>query len=177
MERPVKTPSTVATVCMVVFILCCLCGILFQTAWIAIPAVPCWLIGYVVQSKGQRKYAHQMELYRNFNAAKYPEVFGNPPPTKLDESHNALLKLFDCESCMFLGTCHRSDVLILLERFQDSPQFLGNGQNDIPIDIDSLEHIIATSPANFSNEFLESVKKPLDLEPTRSLVLRWFPSS
>lgn len=137
-----------------------------NSAWVA-PTLLAWFVGYVSQTRANRRYREDEEQLREQNALKYPGVFDVQPPIDIDAVPDEELDLYDAGACTFIGTVGKADICVLIDAFSDMPD---QGPNDLFIIHESMEMVPELSP--HCRTQLEDALLHRDF-----LVLRWLPQS
>ena len=173
MDWPTHKESRLARNCGFIFIACCVLSLATQTYWWIFPAIPCWVIAAIAESRRRREFARELDIFREANKSKHAEVFSNPPPTGLDEVADSSVDLYDSVSCTYLGLVPAHDLQVIVGSYADVPDLLPNGDNDIPFSIDDLQAIPEIYNHSFSDEFVETVQPIFDRDYQFVLTLRW----
>ena len=173
-ERPRHRNSTSVTVCGVLFILCVLIGLAAQSAWPMVVGAPCWMVAYCIDKQHKRIYRVALEQYRNYNAPLYPEVFDRSPPASLDAVAGESVELYDCNSLTRLGIVQKSDIIAILKSYEDTPELLPKGSNDIPFTQIDFMYFRDCKPEALSESFTQLIEPIVDAKDQIGLTLRWI---
>ena len=141
-------------------------GIASEHPLFILTALPCWLVGFVSQSRANRRFRRDEESLRTENAKLYPGVFDHDPPQRLDADVTPLADVYDCDSCVYIGRIHSSHICDLIRLTMDMPD---QGPNDIFV----IEEMVEPPALPESNELQTFLQPHFDLRG--HAVLRWLP--
>ena len=175
LERPTHRKSAVVVVCGGVFIACVLVGLFVNSAWPALVAFPCWILAYFIDRENKRSYSLELGRYRDSNARNHPAIFDETPP-QLNSITGRHVDIYDLLTLTRLGRVERSDISAILRTYDDTPNLMPKGQNDIPFSYDDLEYFRDCFPDALSDTFLAAVAPILESDSQAELVLRWVES-
>ncbi|QEG00749.1 hypothetical protein Mal15_48210 [Stieleria maiorica] len=129
-------------------------------------ALPCWLVGFLSQSRANRRFQRDEEQLRTENAKLYPGVFDIDPPQCMDVDTTPLVDVYDCDSCVLIGRIGSMHIRDLIHATADMPD---QGPNDIFV----IEEMVEPPALPESNE-LHSFLQP-HFGSRGHAVLRWIP--
>ena len=129
-------------------------------------ALPCWLVGFISQSRANRRFRRDEELLRTENAKLYPGVFDDEPPQYLDVDATPLVDVYDCDSCVYVGRIDSLHIRDLIDATADMPD---QGPNDIFV----IEEMVEPPALPESND-LQAFLQP-HFDSRGHAVLRWLP--
>lgn len=156
---------------------CCLVVVITRSFWCFLPAVLCWIVAAVIESKQTRQFSREMKRFRDLNRAKYSHIFSSQAPAGLVGLADDQVHLYDCESCTYLGLIPKQDIQLILQSYAETPELLPNGDNDIPFSMDDLEAIPFIHDQQFSDDFLRVLQPAMDSDYLMELLLRWVPEA
>jgi hypothetical protein len=160
-------------VCGVAFILSVLVCLLSQTAWPLVIGAPCWLVAYCIDKHAKRIYDAEFKRYRQHNASQYFDVFSVPPLDDINSVSGNYVELFDLKSFDYLGIVEKSDIIAILDTYQETPEMLPCGSNDIPFSHIDLMYFRDCKPDLLSKSFTNLINSVTDADNRVELTLRW----
>ena len=173
MKRPRHKKSAAISMFGTAFISCIFVCLFADTFWPMVIAIPCWFLAYCIDEFNERAYRKEIERYREGNRSLYPEVFDRDPPSDLESVAGDNIDLYDCITLTRLGTVKKSDIIAILRTYDDTPDLMPQGLNDIPFCHTDRAYFRDCVPDALSNQFTDLVDPIIDADSHVDLTLRW----
>lgn len=141
-------------------------GFVFASPTFILPALLCWVAGFISQERANRRFRREEETLRAKNSKQHPGIFDSDPPTSLDLDEVEYVDVYDCGSCAYLGRIAAQRIRELIDATAVMPD---QGPNDIFV----IEETLEPPMMDEAVELKAFLREHLDARGYA--VLRWLP--